>query len=85
MIGFQRECEQPVIETELDELYLQAARAALKEDYETALQSFLEIVGRDRKYRNDGARKAMLTLFDRLGDENPLTKTYRRRLMSTLY
>ncbi|MDX2212569.1 MAG: tetratricopeptide repeat protein [Oculatellaceae cyanobacterium bins.114] len=85
LIQFQRECEHPVIEHELDEVYLQAARSVLAEDYESAFQGFLEIVGRDRKYRSDGARKAMLTLFDLLGDEHPLTKTYRRRLMSTLY
>ncbi|MBD2463000.1 tetratricopeptide repeat protein [Oscillatoria sp. FACHB-1407] len=85
LIQFQRECENPVIDQPLDEAYLQAARAVLAEDYETALEGFLDIVGRDRKYRNDGARKAMLTLFDLLGDDHPLTKTYRRRLMSTLY
>lgn len=85
LIQFQRECENPALDHELDKPYLQAAQSTLKEDYEAALQGFLDIVERDRKYRNDGARKAMLTLFDLLGDEHPLTKTYRRRLMSTLY
>ncbi len=69
----------------LDRQYAQAVQATLAEDYETALQSFLAIVGRDRKYRQDGARKAMITVFDLLGDDNFLTKDYRKKLMQTMY
>jgi putative thioredoxin len=69
----------------LDWQYAQAVRATLAEDYETALQSFLAIVGRDRKYRQDGARKAMITVFDLLGDDDSLTKDYRKKLMQTMY
>ncbi len=65
--------------------YAQAVRATLAEDYEIALQSFLAIVGRDRKYRQDGARKAMITVFDLLGDDDSLTKDYRKKLMQTMY
>ena len=69
----------------LDWQYAQAVRATLAEDYEIALQSFLAIVGRDRKYRQDGARKAMITVFDLLGDDDSLTKDYRKKLMQTMY
>lgn len=69
----------------LDRQYAQAVQATLAEDYETALQSFLAIVGRDRKYRQDGARKAMITVFDLLGDDDSLTKDYRKKLMQTMY
>ena len=69
----------------LDHQYVQAIQATLAEDYEAALQGFLAIVGRDRKYRQDGARKAMITVFDLLGDDDPLTKDYRKKLMQTMY
>jgi putative thioredoxin len=48
-------------------------------------QGLLDLVSRDRKYRNDGARKAMVMVFELMGDENPLTSQYRRKLTSTLY
>ncbi|NET31496.1 MAG: tetratricopeptide repeat protein [Cyanothece sp. SIO1E1] len=85
LIQFQQVCDRPVIENELDRLFVQASRSALIENYEAALQSFLEIVHKDRKYRDDGARKAMLTLFSLLGNEHPLTAQYRKQLMLTLY
>lgn len=72
-------------ESDLDRQFQQAAQAALQEDYSTAFQGFLAIVSRDRKYRQDGARKAMLALFDLLGDDHPLTKNYRKQLTMALY
>lgn len=70
---------------DLDTHYLKAVQLMLAEDYEAALQSWLELVARDRKYRQDAARKAMLTIFALLGDDHALTMAYRRKLMSTLY
>lgn len=72
-------------DTEADQLYLAGAQAAIAGDYETALEQFLALVKRDRQYRADAGRKAMLTLFDLLGNEHSLTQTYRKRLMQTLY
>jgi putative thioredoxin len=85
MIQFQQESNNPVIESELDQQFLDASKLALEQNYEAALQSFLAIVGKDRKYKNDGARKAMIAIFDLLGDEHSLTKDYRKQLMLTLY
>jgi putative thioredoxin len=42
-------------------------------------------VQKDRRFRQDGPRKAMLTIFKLLGDEADLTLTYRKRLMQSLY
>jgi putative thioredoxin len=82
---FRQEVDNPVVETELDQLYLEAAQHVLEEKYEVALQRFLEIVSRDRKFRDDGGRKAMLTVFNLLGDDDPLVRDYRKKLMQTLY
>jgi putative thioredoxin len=57
-----------------------AARGELRE----ALESFLEVVGRDRKWKDDGARLAMLALFDQLGTDHPLTQDFRRQLQIVL-
>jgi len=72
-------------ESDLDRQYAEAARLALAEDYEGALQGFLAIVTTDRRYRDDGARKAMLALFDLLGRDADLTKQYQQKLMMALY
>lgn len=73
------------VETPLDQIFLTAHQAAVAGDYEAALNDFLTVIEKDRRYRNDGARKVMLTLFSLLGDDHPLTKTYRKRLMQALY
>lgn len=49
-----------------------------------ALESFLALVTASRKYRDDGARKAMVALFDRLGPQHELTREFRRRLQTVL-
>jgi putative thioredoxin len=69
----------------LDHQFRMAAEAALASDFEPALGGFLEIVKRDRAYRHDGARKAMLTVFKLLGNGDPLTLIYRKQLMQALY
>jgi putative thioredoxin len=69
----------------LDQPFFHAVDLVLTGAYEAALQAFLTIVAKDRKYRNDGARKAMIMVFDLIGDENPLTRKYRKQLTQTLY
>jgi len=48
---------------------------------EEALDALLEIVMRDRKYRDDGARKAILAILDGLGPDSDLARDVRGRLM----
>ncbi|MBE9113599.1 tetratricopeptide repeat protein [Nodosilinea sp. LEGE 07298] len=72
-------------DSDLDTAFAAAGQAALKGDFATALEGFLVVVERDRAYRNDSARKAMLTVFKLLGSGDPLTITYRKRLMQALY
>ena len=64
----------------LELLWGVAARLYKDEAYEDALAGFLEIVKKDRSFRDDGARKAMLALFDHLGSSHELCGVYRRKL-----
>ena len=40
---------------------------------------------RDREWNDDGARQALLALFDALGQSAPLTVTYRKKLSALLF
>lgn len=73
------------VNSELDQRYVKAAELALGENYEEALTVLLEIVARDRRYRDDGARKAMLVIFNMLGKQDPITEKFQQQLMMTLY
>jgi len=54
-------------------------------DYRGALDQLLEIVKRDRAFRDDIARKTMLQIFSVLGGEDELVGEYRRRLAGAMY
>jgi putative thioredoxin len=53
--------------------------------YTAALDHLLEVVRLDRRFADDGARKAMLEIFALLGEDDPRTRDYRRRLSSLLF
>jgi putative thioredoxin len=48
------------------------------------MDQLLEIVQRDRKFRDDIGRKTMLDVFNLLGGSGELVSTYRRKLASLL-
>jgi putative thioredoxin len=56
-----------------------------RKDYQAALEQLLEIVKRDRAFKEDIARKTMLQVFSLLGSDSELTSEYRRRLASAMY
>jgi putative thioredoxin len=60
--------------------YALACALATAGDYGGALEQLLTIVARQRKFRDDAARLAMLALFEHLGPENELVQHYRRQL-----
>ncbi|MBV1921554.1 MAG: tetratricopeptide repeat protein [Pseudomonadales bacterium] len=52
---------------------------------ETALNLLLSVMMNDREYKEDGARLALLSAFDFMGKDNPLTSRYRRKLFALLH
>lgn len=64
---------------DLEARWALASAYAARGDFASALEEFLGLVSRSRKFRDDGARLAMLAIFEQLGD-GELTHEYRRRL-----
>jgi len=68
-----------------DVAQLDLARAlAARSEFEPALDILLAVVKRKGDGRDD-ARQAMVDIFGVLGNEHPLTSTYRRQLAAALY
>jgi len=64
---------------QLASLHVQAKR------HREALDQLLEIVKRDRGFKDDVGRRTMLEVFSVLGPDDKLVEEYRRRLASALY
>ena len=68
-----------------------AARLELAEallgasDHEGAAAQYLELMRRSRAFGDDAGRQGLLKLFELLGNEHPVTGTFRRRMASLLY
>ena len=62
-----------------------AHQYAARQDYARALDLLLEIVRRDRSFRDDIGRRTMLQIFGVLGNQGELVSEYRRRLASAMY
>ncbi len=70
---------------DMDVQWATAHALAAEGDPEGALKLLLSIVRTDRSYNEDGAREAMLALFQEVGDRSPLARKYRRKLEMTLF
>ena len=62
-----------------------AGIVAAKRRYREALDELLEIIRRDRNWRDGEARKQMLAIFNLAENDPELVSEYRRRLASALY
>lgn len=60
--------------------YQLACHMALQGNYEKALDNFLLVLQQNRQYKEDGARKSMLAIFDLLGGSGPLVNIFRIKM-----
>lgn len=68
----------------LDDRYRLAQWCLLNQRWQESMDLCLEIIGRDRRFKDDAARKTMLAAFALCGDAQ-LVSSYRRRLSAGLY
>jgi len=65
--------------------YQLAAQLVMQSQLEPALDHLLILMRKNREYGDDAARKAMIQVFEILGSDHPITKTYRTRMFNYLY
>lgn len=70
---------------DLDARLTLCALALRKDDFAGALEQLLEIMQRDRKYRDDIGRRGMIVLVGMLGNEHELSKQYVKQMQALLH
>jgi putative thioredoxin len=71
-------------DNDAEAMYLLAAHHVNDQHYEQAADLLLQLMKKERSWGDDAARKALLKLFDVLGDD-PVVPRYRSKMMSLIY
>ncbi len=69
---------------DMEARYYLGATCVLAGELDAAMELFLEVVQKDREFKEDGARLAILKLVDMLTGD-PAAARYRRRLFACLH
>ncbi|MSQ60667.1 MAG: thioredoxin [Betaproteobacteria bacterium] len=70
---------------DLESRFNLANQLVMKQEFEPALDHLLEIVQRDRNFRDDIGRKTMLSLFSLITDRGDLVRRYRQALAAAIH
>jgi len=70
---------------DLEARYALCIRLVAEETYEEALELALEILRKNRAFRDDIGRLTLIRIFDLLGKGAPLATTFRRRMFNYLH
>ena len=77
--------EKTFSESDVKSKYLSAIQDLRKQNFDSALEKFIDVIREDRRYDNDGARKAAIAIFKYLGEDHDITLKHRRDFGSALY
>lgn len=83
-LGYLKQNNLPQ-ENDLDFAFSNCIRLASRNNFPSALDGLLEILKQNKKYRGGLAQKVILALFELLGEDDELTRTYRAELASILF
>jgi len=72
-------------ENELDAMFRNSIRLAIRGNQLAALDGLLEIIRQDKRYRNDRARQVFLGILEILGPEDADARQYRSELSMLLF
>jgi putative thioredoxin len=65
--------------------YTDAIQKLRENNFDAAVEKFIEVIKQDRMYEDDGARRAVVAIFRILGDSNEIVLKHRRSFSSALY
>lgn len=96
VLAFQAECQKAGGEArcrkrieadpkDLEARFGLASCLAADGRYQEALEEFLAIIAKDKRFRDEAPRKSMLAIFSLVGERSELAEEYRKQLARTLY
>ena len=69
----------------VSDLYVAAIDKMRSNNFDAALDGFIEVIRKNRYYDDDGSRKACIAIFNVLGEDHQITKSHRSALSAALY
>jgi putative thioredoxin len=85
LLDFHAEAAKKDVQGKEAVVYHEACKLACSEDFERALQAFLNLYVEAPEWNDSAAKKAMLTLFGVLGPKHELTWKYRAKLNTMMF
>ena len=85
LLDFHAEVAKKDVQGKEAIVYHEACKLACAEDFESALQAFLNLYVEAPEWNDGAAKKAMLTLFGVLGPKHELTWKYRAKLNTMMF